>query len=294
MSIGSSFASAVTDGPLLLALPVAAAAGLVSFLSPCCLPLMPGYLSYVTGLAGSELAGSEVVGSEVAGSELAGSEVAGRTVMQDPAEPAASGSVLLATMPATARRTRVLAGSVLFVLGFSAVFVSEGLLFGGLGALLADHRLVIERVLGVVTIVMGLAFMGLLPGLDREVRVHRLPQTGLAGAPLLGVVFGLGWTPCLGPTLAAVQGLAFTQASAGRGAILTTAYCLGLGVPFILTGLAFERSLRAFAVIKRHYAVVKAVGGGLLVVVGVLLVTGLWLEFTIQLRILIGGYTAAV
>jgi cytochrome c-type biogenesis protein len=264
--LGDDFAHAVTDGPLLLALPVAAAAGLVSFLSPCCLPLMPGYLSYVTGLAGSELA-----------------EV-----------PAERGDTVVATKQRTHRRARVLVGSILFVLGFSVVFVSEGLLFGGLGGLLTGHRVAIERVLGVVTIVMGLAFLDLIPALERDVRIHRLPSTGLAGAPLLGLVFGLGWTPCLGPTLAAVQGLAFTQASAGRGAILTGAYCLGLGIPFVLTGIAFERSLRAFAVVKRHYGLVKAIGGGLLVVVGVLLVTGLWEQFTIHLRTLISGYTAPV
>jgi cytochrome c-type biogenesis protein len=268
MGIGDSFAHTVTDGPLLLALPVAAAAGLVSFLSPCCLPLMPGYLSYVTGLAGTQQA--------------------------EPQSPAATGAVLVAAPPQVARRTRIVLGSVLFVVGFSAVFVSEGLLFGGLGGLLIDHRIAIQRVLGVVTIVMGLAFLGLVPALDRDVRIHRLPDTGLAGAPLLGIVFGLGWTPCLGPTLAAVQGLAFTQASAGRGAILTTAYCLGLGIPFIATGIALDRALRAFAVVKRHYGVVKAIGGGLLVVVGVLLVTGLWEQVTIHLRVLISGYTAAV
>jgi len=282
MSIGSSFAQAVSDGPLLLALPVAAAAGLVSFLSPCCLPLMPGYLSYVTGLAGTELADSDT----------------GDGGQLRPGADRAEGSLLVAretqTRTSARRKARVLVGSVLFVVGFSAVFISEGLLFGGLGALLAEHRLGIERVLGVVTIVMGLAFAGLIPRLDREMRVHKLPATGLAGAPLLGVVFGLGWTPCLGPTLAAVQGLAFTQSSAGRGAILTAAYCLGLGIPFVLTGLAFERSLRAFDAVKRHYGVVKAVGGGLLVLVGVLLVSGLWLQFTIQLRVLIGGFTAPV
>jgi cytochrome c-type biogenesis protein len=267
VGLGDDFAHAVTDGPLLLALPVAAAAGLVSFLSPCCLPLMPGYLSYVTGLAGSELA--------------------------EPSATSAGGTAVV-TEQRTHRRARVLVGSVLFVLGFSVVFISEGLLFGGLGSLLTDHRIAIQRFLGVVTIVMGLAFLDLIPALERDVRIHRLPSTGLAGAPLLGLVFGLGWTPCLGPTLAAVQGLAFTQASAGRGAILTGAYCLGLGIPFVLTGVAFERALRAFAVVKRHYGVVKAIGGGLLVVVGVLLVTGLWEQFTIHLRVLIGGYTAAV
>lgn len=268
MSLGDSFAQAVTSGPLLLALPIAAAAGLVSFLSPCCLPLMPGYLSYVTGLAGSELA-------------------------EQPAT-AAAGDTLVATRAPRARRLRVLVGSVLFVLGFSAVFVSAGYLFGGLGSLLIDHRVAIERVLGVVTILMGLAFLDLVPGLNREARVRRLPATGLAGAPMLGVVFGLGWTPCLGPTLAAVQGLAFSQASAGRGAVLTGAYSLGLGIPFILTGVAFDRALRVFAVVKRHYRVVKAIGGGMLVVVGVLLVTGLWNLVTIWLRVLIGGYTTAI
>ena len=109
---------------------------------------------------------------------------------------------------------------------------------------------------------MGLAFLGLLPGLQREVRLHRLPAAGLAGAPLLGVLFGVGWTPCLGPTLAAVQALAYTQASAGRGALLTAAYCAGLGVPFVLTGLAFKRALGAFEVVKRHYALVMRLGGG--------------------------------
>jgi len=270
MGIGESFANAVTDGPLLLALPVAAAAGLVSFLSPCCLPLMPGYLSYVTGLAGSGLA-----------------EQPGAAAPED-------GTTKVEPRVRKTGRLRVFVGSVLFVLGFSVVFVSEGLLFGGLGSLLIDHRVLIERVLGAVTIVMGLAFLGLVPALDRDVRLHRLPASGLAGAPLLGLVFGLGWTPCLGPTLAAVQGLAFTQSSAGRGAILTSAYCLGLGVPFVLTGLLFERSLRAFAVVKRHYGLVKAIGGGLLVLVGVLLVTGLWNQVTIELRILISGYTAAI
>jgi cytochrome c-type biogenesis protein len=262
VGIGDSFANAVTDGPLLVAAPVAAAAGLVSFLSPCVLPLVPGYLSYVTGLSGADLA-----------------------------EDRAQGDVLVRT---AVQRTRVLAGSSLFVLGFSVVFVSEGLLFGQLGSLLLDHRKGIEQVLGVMTIVMGLAFMGFIPGLQREVRIHRLPAAGIAGAPLLGVLFGVGWTPCLGPTLAAVQGLAYTQASAGRGALLTAAYCLGLGIPFILTGLAFRRALGAFAAVKRHYAVVMGIGGGLLVVIGVLLVTGLWDQLMIHLRVLASNTTTVL
>ncbi|MDQ1495582.1 MAG: cytochrome c-type biosis protein, partial [Actinomycetota bacterium] len=153
-SVGRSFQHTVTSGPLLLALPVALAAGVVSFLSPCVVPLVPGYLSYVTGLSGADI-----------------------------------------DDPQRGHRGRVLAGSVLFVLGFSAVFVSSGALFGFAGTNLRAHTVVVDRVLGVVTIVLGLAFMGLVPGLQREARFHRLPATGLAGAPVLGFLFGVGWTP---------------------------------------------------------------------------------------------------
>jgi len=271
MSITSTFVSTVTDGPLLFALPVAAAAGLVSFLSPCVLPLVPGYLSYVTGLTGVDLA--------TGAAAPAGSAAV------------ASGDVLVRTQaPAEQRvRARVLLGSVLFVLGFSAVFVSEGALFGTVGQSLQEHRAVIDQVLGVLTVFLGLTFLGLVPGMQREVRFHRLPRAGLAGAPVLGVLFGFGWTPCLGPTLGAVQTLAFTQASAGRGAILTAAYCAGLGIPFILTGLAYRRALGAFTVVKRHYDVVLKVGGGLLVVIGLLLVSGRWELLMIKLRVLVAG-----
>jgi cytochrome c-type biogenesis protein len=267
VSVADAFVDAVTDGPLLVALPVAAAAGLVSFLSPCVLPLVPGYLSYVTGLSGADL-----------GDTRGGDVPAGDVLVRAPA----------------VRRGRVLAGSVLFVLGFSAVFVASGALFGGLGAELVVHKDVVDRVLGVFTVVMGLAFLGLLPGLQREVRLHRLPAAGLAGAPLLGVMFGVGWTPCLGPTLGAVQALAYTQASAGRGALLTAAYCAGLGVPFVLTGLAFRRALGAFDVVKRHYAVVMRLGGALLVVVGLLLVSGLWESLMVHLRQLAAGVETVV
>lgn len=269
--VGDSFARTVLDGPMLLAVPVALLAGLASFLSPCVLPLVPGYLSYVTGLSGAELGESTASG-------------------------ATGGAAAVLTRPRTAAvlRGRVLLGSVLFVLGFSVVFVSEGLLFGQLGATLLEHKDAVDRVLGGLTIVLGLAFMGYLPGLQREVRLHALPRAGLLGAPLLGVLFGVGWTPCLGPTLAAVQTLAYQQASAGRGALLTAAYCAGLGVPFILTGLAFQRALGAFAVIKRHYALVTRLGGGLLVTIGVLLVTGLWNALVIHLQVLVSGTTTVV
>lgn len=269
MGIADAFVSAVTDGSLLIAVPVAATAGLVSFLSPCVLPLVPGYLSFVTGLSGEEL---------------------GDTRRGTP-----QGSVLVEQTTETAvRRGRVLLGSMLFVLGFSAVFITSGALFGGLGSLLVEHKTVVDRVLGVLTVLLGLVFLGLIPGMQREVRFHRLPSPGLAGAPLLGVLFGVGWTPCLGPTLAAVQTLAYTQASAGRGALLTAAYCAGLGIPFVLTGLAFRRALGAFAVIKRHYALVMRIGGGLLVLVGLLLVSGLWETAMVELRGWVAGFETAV
>lgn len=275
MGLSDTFVGAVTDGPLLLAAPVAAAAGLVSFLSPCVLPLVPGYLSYVTGLSGEELEGQQRPPATAEGSLLT-------------AAPA------VAATPTVVRRGRVLLGSVLFVLGFSAVFVAGGALFGGLGSALVEHKPVVDRVLGVLTVLLGLAFLGLLPGLQREVRIHRLPSVGLAGAPLLGVLFGVGWTPCLGPTLAAVQTLAYSSASAGRGALLTAAYCLGLGLPFVATGLAFRRALGAFAVVKRHYGVVMGIGGALLVVVGLLLVSGLWESLMIEVRGWVAGFETVV
>ncbi|HWH30623.1 MAG TPA: cytochrome c biogenesis protein CcdA [Mycobacteriales bacterium] len=196
--------------------------------------------------------------------------------------------------PVRVRRGRVLAGSLLFVAGFSAVFVTSGAFFGYLGSELLEYRTVLDRVLGVLVILLGLGFLGLLPALQRTVRFSRLPSPGLAGAPLLGVLFGVGWTPCLGPTLAAVQTLAYTQASAGRGALLTAAYCLGLGVPFVLAGLAFKRALGAFAVVRRHYAVVMRVGGALLIVVGLLLLSGLWESTMAEVRGWVAGFETAV
>jgi cytochrome c-type biogenesis protein len=287
-SVGDTFQRIAGSGSLVLAVPVALAAGLVSFLSPCVLPLVPGYLSYVTGLSGADLAAPRVRAS-VAPARVA---VPAGSIGSAPAPGPAS---VAASSPA-ARRGRVLAGCVLFVLGFSVVFVATGAAFGGIGRALLAHERVLSRVLGGVTILLGLSFVATLPGLSREWRVHRLPAAGLAGAPVLGFLFGLGWAPCIGPTLAAVLALASSdnQASAGRGALLTFVYCLGLGVPFVVAGLGFRKAMGAFAVVKRHYAVVTGVGGVLLVAIGVLLVSGVWDDAVRWLQVHYSGYTPAV
>ena len=274
MSVADSFVDAVNDGPLLVAMPVAAIAGLVSFLSPCVLPLVPGYLSYITGLSGADLGDTRGTAPAVS-LEKGGAHDEG-------------GDTLVETRQSARVRGRILLGSVLFVLGFSAVFVTGGAFFGGLGNELILNADTVNLVLGTITVIMGLAFMGLIPGLQRELKIRRMPVSGLVGAPLLGVVFGVGWTPCLGPTIGAVQTLAYQQASAGRGAILTGAYCLGLGVPFILTGLAMRKALGAFDVVRRHYALVTRIGGVLLVVVGLLLVSGLWADLMLELKTSVG------
>lgn len=275
-----SIVDTVATGSLLVAAPLAFAAGVVSFLSPCVLPLVPGYLSYVTGLSGAELAREPAAA-------LATTPAGARVT--DATAPHAAGSGL--EEPATrATRTRVLLGSILFVLGFTVVFVAYGAAFGALGEALFRYQEPITRVLGVVVIGLGLSFLGLIPGLQREWRMHRLPQAGLWGAPLLGVLFGLGWTPCIGPTLGAVQTLAFTEASAARGALLSVFYCLGLGLPFVLVGLLYRRALGAIGWVRRHSIVVMRVGGAMLVAIGLLLVTGTWDDLTIGLRSWAGDF----
>jgi cytochrome c-type biogenesis protein len=185
-------------------------------------------------------------------------------------------------------------GSTLFVLGFSFVFVALGTLSGALGDVLWEHMSTITRVLGLVTILVGIAFLGVVPWLQRDVRFHTVPAVGLAAAPLLGVLFGLGWTPCIGPTLSAVQTLAFAEGTAGRGALLSLAYALGLGIPFILAGLMFRRMLGAVGWVRRHQVWVTRAGGLMLVALGLLLVTGVWDLWVGELRGWVGGFEVAV
>ncbi|NWF25947.1 cytochrome c biogenesis protein CcdA [Streptomyces sp. PKU-EA00015] len=241
----------VFGGALLLALPIAVLAGLVSFFSPCVLPLVPGYLSYVTGVTGTDLA--------------------------------------------EAKRGRMVAGASLFVVGFTAVFVSGGALFGYFGSTLQGHREILSKVLGALMILLGVFFMGLMPWLtQREFRIHRRPVSGLLGAPLLGALFGIGWTPCIGPTLSAVTALAASEASAGRGALLTVAYCLGLGLPFVLAAVAFRKALGAFAWVKQHYAWVMRIGGVMMIATGLLLLTGVWDTMVQSMQSWSNGFTVGI
>lgn len=245
--MGDWFSATAGSGTLLLALPVALVAGLVSFFSPCVLPLVPAYFSYATGISGADL----TEGSRV-----------------------------------RARRSRMLLGSVLFVLGFAVVFVILGAASGAVGSWFAapDNARLMQVVLGVLTIVLGLVFLGAVPMLQRDWRVHRMPSVGLAAAPALGFLFGLGWTPCIGPTLGVITTMAMQEATAGRGALLSGAYALGLGVPFIVGGLAYERLLGAMGFVRRHLRAVNIAGGLLMIGVGILLLTGWWAELTTMLQ----------
>ena len=246
MSVGSL----VSSGPLLLAIPVAAAAGAITFLSPCVLPLVPGYLSYIAGMSG-----------------------ASAVAEPDVARPS---------------RSRVLAGAALFVLGFSVVFVAYGAALGGLGHLLTGHARVLTQVLGGLTILLGLLFAGALDRFSfagRIVRPSARPKAGLAGAPLLGVMFGLGWTPCIGPTLTAVLALSAATGTVARGAVLAFVYALGLGVPFLLVSFGFQLAMRASAFFRRHARLVTRIGGAMLICVGLLEVTGAWSTFMAWLQV---------
>ena len=253
---------AILSGSLLLALPVALVAGVLSFFTPCSLPLVPGYLSYVAGMAGTE---SPVT------AELRGAGV-------------------------TARR-RTVAGAVLFVAGFAAVFVSYGALFGSLGSVLLRNQDALIRVSGLVTLVLGLLFAGAgtrLGFLNRTARISWRPQVGLAGAPLLGVVFGVGWTPCIGPALAAVLTLSTTAATAGRGALLSLVYALGLGLPFVLAAMSLTKAMSVFAWVRERSLWVTRGGGAVLVIIGTLQLAGVWSAWVVQLQSVVAGWQAPI
>jgi len=233
----------IMDGFVLTAFPIAVLAGLISFISPCVLPLVPGYLSFAAGFSNA--------------------------------------------------RGKIFLGSILFVLGFSALFISYGVLFGELGARIATNEEVITRVLGLLTILMGVIFLGAFP-LMPTIKPRISTTGGLVGAPLLGFLFGVGWTPCIGPALASVQALAFQESSAVRGAILSFGYCLGLGLPFIASGLFLDKSQKLRKVLVKSGDKVSKVGGALLIVIGVLQLTGLWTTLMIDLRSLISDFAPVI
>ncbi|MFC4063907.1 cytochrome c biogenesis CcdA family protein [Actinoplanes subglobosus] len=251
--MGEAFKGAVVDGPLMLAIGAAMLAGLVSILSPCVLPLLPGYLSYVTGLAGSDM-----------------EAVMGR------------GTTTTKTRTLTLKG-KVLLGSLLFVLGFALVFTLGVTLVANITMQLTANRDVLNTVVGILIIVLGLGYLGWIPGFQREARISKLPAAGLLGAPVLGAVFAISWTPCIGPTLGAVMGLATTTGQTDRAAVLALAFSFGLGVPFLLFGLFFRKLLGVFTAIRRNSRWVTRIGGGLLIVVGLALVTGAWDHFLVWL-----------
>jgi cytochrome c-type biogenesis protein len=247
----------ILSGSLLLAIPLAALAGLVSFLSPCVLPLVPGYLGFVSGMVG-----------------------------KSPADSAEKTSV---------SRQRILLGTLLFVLGFSAVFVSYGSLFGALGSLIYGRNgQILQQVLGGVIVVLGLVMMGQFGWLQRSIKPSWSPRAGLIGAPILGIAFALGWTPCIGPTLSAVLSLAASSGSALRGSVLAFAYSLGLGLPFLAIAAGLGWAAKSVNFVRKNIRVFNLIGGGLLVVLGLLMATGMWNLLIAQIQEAIVGYLPAL
>jgi len=279
--MGETFAGIASGGPIAVAVAVAALAGLVSFLSPCVLPLVPGYLSYVTGLAGADLEATARPGPSAAGGEPGAG-----------GQPGTPGPVAVAERTRSrrpgARRGRVLAGTLLFIAGFTTVYVLTAIVIARVGHLLFAYRRPVEIGVGALIVLFGFAYLGLVPGTQRQFRIQRLPAAGLAGAPVFGAVFALSWTPCVSPTLGAVIGMATVSGQTDRAVALAVAYCLGLGLPFLIFGLAFRHLLGVFTAVRRNSRWVTRIGGALLILIGLALVTGGWNSFVIWLQTTVG------
>jgi len=239
--------NAVSQGSLLIAILLSFSAGIISFLSPCVLPLVPGYLSFITGF-----------GLEA---------------------------------NTTVRKSKALLATLLFISGFTFVFVCIGMFFGGIGGWFLSNGRIIERIMGIFVILLGLSYLGVWNLFNREFRFHTPVKQGIAGAPFMGALFAIGWTPCIGPTLAAVQSLAFNQATVGRGALLSAVYGFGLGLPFLIITFALEKALVSVRWLRQHQLMFLRIGGVFLIVIGLLLTTGMWSELTVQMRVLVSGFT---